>query len=237
MGPTPTYNAVHPKGKWMLRNPPPLTFALVFSIVFFGMSRILFAQEEDLRFQVVDLKGKAFVYRDEDDVTARLHKNQKVDDGDKIFTDPKSEIVLRLKGRAYLRLASNSKIVFSKLRWNDARGVQLRINLVKGRMLMQLDRIQKPAYEITAGKMLYRAHGTLFDASRKKEVIYLTSYDGVMVANFPSQTVLVKEGQVMRIENGRFRYKHYLKTEDKARLEEWQNQLSEIRGKHSQGSR
>ena len=221
----------------MLRIPLPLYFALIFPIIFFGPSRILFAQDEDLRFQVVALTGKAFVYRDEDDVTSRLHKGQKVDDGDKIFTDPKSEIVLRLKGRAYLRLASNSKIVFSKLRWNDARGVQLRINLVKGRMLMQLDRVQKPGYEITAGKMLYRVHGTLFDASRKKEVIYLTSYEGVMVANFPNQTVMVKAGQVMKIENGRFRYKHYLKTEDEARLEEWKKRLSEIREKQTQGTR
>ena len=211
--------------------------AAVVGVWVFGGSPAAWAQEEDLRFQVVDLKGKAFVYRDEDDVTARLHKNQKVDDGDKIFTDPKSEIVLRLKGRAYLRLASNSKIVFSKLRWNDARGVQLRINLVKGRMLMQLDRVQKPGYEITAGKMLYRVHGTLFDASRKKEVIYLTSYEGVMVANFPNQTVMVKAGQVMKIENGRFRYKHYLKTEDEARLEEWKKRLSEIREKQTQGTR
>ncbi len=210
---------------------------LIAAAALYSLSRFAHAQDEDLRLQVVDLKGKAFVYRDEDDETSRLHKGQKVDDGDKISTEPKSEIVLRLKGRSYLHLSPNSKIAVTKLRWNDSRGVQFRVNLIKGRVLFQLDKVQKPGYEISAGKLLFRAHGTLFEAYRKKEEIHLTSYEGVMVVNFPGHTEMIKARQVMKIEDGRFRYKHYLKLEDEGRLEVWKDQLAEIREKNAKGPR
>lgn len=221
----------------MIRFQSTVGFTLVCLFLLGGSVLPGFAQDEDLRYQVTDVKGKVFVFRDETDESSRLRQGQKVDDGDKITTSEKSEVVLRLKGRAYLHLSPNTKISISRLRLNDAKGVESRVNLISGRMLTQLDRIQKPSYEVSAGKLIFRAHGTLFEVARKKEGIHLTSYEGVMVANFPGHTELVKARQIMKIENGRFRYKHYLKIEDESRLEEWKNHLAEIHDKQQQGSR
>ena len=192
------------------------------------------AQEEDLHYQVVGVRGKPMVYRDENDETTRLRKGQTVDDGDRITTDSHSEVVLRLKGRAYVQIPPGSKIKITRLRVGDNKRLQSRINLISGRVLTQIDPGPPVSFEVTIGKFLCRAHGTLFDVSRKKEEVKVTAFEGSVVATSQGVVEMAKARQIMKYDHGRFRYKHYLKTEDEGRLEDWKGLLAEIREKRSQ---
>ena len=220
---------------------PKMKFFLIpsFLFLFLGLAlpRTTQAQEEDLRYQVVKVQGKPMVYRDENDETTRLRKGQTVDDGDRITTDSQSEVVLRLKGRAYVEIPPNSKLHITRLRIGDNKRLQSRINLISGRVLTQIDPGPPVSFEVTAGKLLCRAHGTLFDVTRKKEEVKLTAFEGSVVATSQGVVEMAKARQIMKYDHGRFRYKHYLKTEDEGRLEEWKGLLAEIREKPPQGPR
>jgi hypothetical protein len=213
----------------------PVICALVFfEFLALGTSRLR-AQEEDLRFQALDIRGRASIYRDEDDVTARFHKSQKADDGDQITTGPDSDAVLCLKNHCYLRLSSNTKIIFSRLRAGD-KGVQVRLTLVKGRVLGQLGPKAPSAFEISAGSVLCRVHGTLFEMTRKKDAVQLTSFKGVAVLNAHGHVQMAKSRQVVKFDNGRFRFRiSHLPIEQEGHLEEWQNRLADILEKKAQG--
>ncbi len=211
---------------------PPLFFILSLA---FPLAAL--AQDEDLHYQVVGVRGKPMVYRDQTDETTRLHRGQSVDDGDKITTDRQSEVVLRLKGRAYVQIAPNSKIHITRLRINENKRLQSRINLISGRVLTQIDPGPPVSFEVTTGKLLARAHGTLFDVTRKKEEVKVTAFEGSVVATSQGVVEMAKARQIMKYDHGRFRYKHYLKTEDEGRLDDWKGLLAEIHEKHPQGPR
>ena len=185
------------------------------------------AQDEDLRFQAVEVKGKVMVYRDQQDETSRLRNGQKCDDGDSLLTASKSDVVLYLKNRGYVYLAPNTKVHFSKLRHGD-KGLQMRVNLVKGRMLCQLDKALTSPFEMSAGQLLCRAHGTLFEFIRKKEVVQAVCYEGSVVAIARNRTEMVKSGQLVKFDNGRFRYRiASLRSDVEGHLQAWKDRLKE----------
>jgi len=201
-------------------------------LLFPGFISQALAQEEDLFFKAVDLRGHVMIYRDQDDTTVRFHQGQKADDGDQITTSSKSEVILRLKGRVYLDLFPNSKLTISRLRMGD-KGVQLRLNLVKGRVLCQLGPNKPSSCEVSTDKVLSRAHGTLFEVYRKKDDLDVTAYEGAMVTNSQGHVEMAKPRQVIHFNQGRFRYKHYLKLEQESRLEEWKKRLADLQPKAS----
>jgi hypothetical protein len=203
---------------------------LTVSLFCFGVISQVTAQEEDLVLRAVDLHGHVMVYRDEDDSTTRLHQGQKCDDGDQITTSSKTEVVLRLKGRAYIDLFPYSKISITRLRLGD-KGVQLRLNLVKGRVLCQLGPHPPASCEVSTDTVVSRAHGTLFEVYRKKDDMEVVSYEGAVVTNSRGHVEMAKPRQVMHFTQGRFRYKHYLKMAEESRLEEWKNHLADIQKK------
>ncbi len=190
------------------------------------------AQEGDLQYQVVDVRGRADIYRDETDETSRLHKGQKVNDEDSITTETKSEVVLRLKGKAYLHISQNTKVHITRLQWSEGKGVQCKIHLNKGRVLIQMDKAANPSFEVLAGKILCRGHGKIFEVYKKKDEVRVTAFEGSVVTNSHGHVEMAKTHQVMKYDSAKFRYKHYLKAEDEGRLEEWTNHLGDIREKH-----
>ncbi|HEY5038565.1 MAG TPA: FecR family protein [bacterium] len=205
-------------------------FLFVLTGTIFALTTGAYAQEEDLVLRAVDLRGHVMIYRDEDDSTVRLHQGQKADDGDQITTSSKSEVVLRLKGRAYIDLFPNSKISITRLRLGE-KGVQIRLNLVKGRVLCQLGPKPPASCEVSTDTIVSRAHGTLFEVYRKKEEMEVVSYEGAVVTNSKGHVEMAKPRQVMHFTQGRFRYKHYLKLAEESRLEEWKNHLADIHKK------
>ena len=195
------------------------------------------AQEEDLRFQALELQGKVSIYRDEDDATSRFHKSQKADDGDQISTGPDSEAVLYLKNRCYLYLSPNTKITISRLRLGD-KGVQVHLNLAWGRILGQIGPKPPASFEVTAGSLLCRVHGTLFEITRKKDEVQATSFEGAVVLNSHGHVELAKSRQVVKFDGGRFRFRiSHLPMEQEGHLEEWQNLLSDIHAQKSKPRR
>lgn len=209
------------------------TLGLILLAVLSG-SPALAAEDEDLHYQVVDVKGKATVYRDETDETSRLHKGQSVDDGDKITTDSQSKVVLRLKTRAYVFIAPHTQVKITRLNSGDGRRLQSRFNLISGRILTQISPGPPASFEVSMGKLLCRAHGTVFDVARKKEEVKITAFEGgSVVATAHGAVEMAKPRQILKYDNARFRYKHYLKTEDEGRLEDWKDILADIRAKHT----
>ena len=195
---------------------------------------VLAADDEDLHYQVVSVQGHPMVYRDETDETSRLHKGQSLDDGDKITTDGQSKVVLRLKTRAYVFIAPHSLVKITRLNWSDNKRLQSRFNLIYGRILTQISPGPHASFEVSMGKLLCRAHGTVFDVARKKEEVKITAFEGgSVVATAHGAVELARPRQILKYDNARFRYKHYLKTEDEGRLEDWKDTLSEIRAKHT----
>ena len=183
------------------------------------------AQEDDLRLKVIEIRGKVSVYRDETDETTRLHKGQTVDDGDKITTGSKCEVVLRLKGKGDIYLAPHTKVRVSRLEWPDAQGPKMRLNLITGRLLGQLGKAPSWAFEVSAGNVIARAHGSLFEFYRKRDDFWTVSYEGSLVANSKGHVWLAKPRQVMRFNNGRFRYTRYLQSDEKNHLAQWKEIL------------
>src|SRR5580658_7947726 len=193
-----------------------------------GASR---GQEEEHRFRAVEAKGMVTAYHDENDETSRLYQSQTLDDGDKVVTGPDSDVVLRLKGKAYLYLAPRTKIQMTRLRAGD-RGPQCEINLVTGRIFCQLDQIPAWSFVVSAGSVLCRAHGTLFEFLRKEEALKIVSYEGAVVADFHGQTKMAKANEVIQLDHGKFRYRnHHLKMDEQDDLQAWQDLLSKVEEK------
>lgn len=183
------------------------------------------AQDEDLRFQALDIRGKVMVYRDETDETVRLHKGQKVDDGDRLTTESGSEAVLRLKGRVYLHLAPHTQVRITRLRVGD-RGLQVRLNLLKGRLLCQADQTPTWALEVSCAKLVCRGHGTLFEVSRQKNDVQMVCFQGNVVGSSPKgHAEMAKARQVVRFSSGRFQYRRYLRIREEGDLQEWKDHL------------
>jgi ferric-dicitrate binding protein FerR (iron transport regulator) len=101
-------------------------------------------------------------------------------------------------------------------------------------VLTQIDPGPPVSFEVTVGKLLARAHGTLFDVIRKKEEVKVTAFEGSVVTTSQGVVEMAKARQIMKFDHGRFRYKHYMKTEDEGRLEDWKGLLAETREKHPQ---
>jgi ferric-dicitrate binding protein FerR (iron transport regulator) len=193
-----------------------------------GASR---GQEEEHRFRAVEAKGMVTAYHDENDETSRLYQSQTVDDGDKVTTGPDSDAVLRLEGKAYLYLAPRTKIRITRLRVGD-KGLQCEINLVTGRMFCQLDPIPTWPFTVSAGSVLCRAHGTLFEFLRKEEAFKIVAYEGAVVADFHGQTKMAKANEVIQLDHGKFRYRnHHLKMDEQGDLQAWQDLLSKLEEK------
>ncbi len=191
-------------------------------------AHLAWAQDEDLRLHAVWIKGNVMAYHNENDETARLYQSQTVDDGDKVITAAESEAVLKLKGRATIYLGPRTKINLNRLRLGD-KGPQCRINLVTGRMLVQLDQVPEWPFEITAESVLCRAHGTLFEIIRVGEELHIVSYEGAIVANFHGQTKIAKANEVLKLDHGKFRSKnHHLNNEEQGHLTAWQELSTEI---------
>ena len=104
-------------------------------------------------------------------------------------------------------------------------------------MMKQLDADVYFQMRAQVGHRRFRAHGTLMEVSKKKEVVFLTAYEGGVVASSRGHVEMAKARQVMKFDQDRFRFKHYLKMEEESRLEEWKNHLAEIRGKQPTGKR
>jgi ferric-dicitrate binding protein FerR (iron transport regulator) len=197
-------------------------FLLVLDLVP-GVSR---GQEEELRFRAVEAKGMVTAYHDENDETSRLYQSQTLDDGDKVTTGPDSDALLRLEGKAYLYLAPRTKIRITRLRMGD-KGLQCEINLVTGRMFCQLDQTPTWSFVVSAGSVLCRAHGTLFEFLRKEEALKIVSYEGVVVADFHGQTKMAKANEVIQLDHGKFRYRnHHLKMDEQDDLQAWRDLYS-----------
>jgi ferric-dicitrate binding protein FerR (iron transport regulator) len=186
------------------------------------------AQEDDTRFLAVEVKGKVMIYRNQQDETGRFRTGQKCDDGDSIQTSSKSEVVLQLKNHGYVYLAPNTKVHISKLRRGD-KGLQIRINLVKGRMLCQFEKAQTPPFEMSAGKLLCRAHGNLFEFIRKKEVVQVICFEGSIVASARGRVEMIKGQQLVKFDNGKFRYRiASLRSDVEGHLQAWKDRLKEL---------
>jgi ferric-dicitrate binding protein FerR (iron transport regulator) len=184
--------------------------------------------QEDTAFRAVRVKGEVTAYHNENDETARLYTNQTVDDGDKVTTASDSEVVLRIKERTYLYLAPRTKIIIHRLRQGD-QGLECQINLVTGRMLGQLDDAPQGAFEVTAGSVLFREHGTLFEISRKVDELTVVSFTGAMVANFHGKTKMAKDNEVLKLDHGKFRNKtHHLQRDEQDDVNAWQALLAQI---------
>jgi ferric-dicitrate binding protein FerR (iron transport regulator) len=204
---------------------------VVISAILFFCPPYSRAQEDDTRFQAVDVKGKVLIYRDQQDETGHLRTGQKCDDGDSIQTSSKSDAVLQLKNRGYVYLAPNTKVHISKLRRGD-KGLQIRINLAKGRMLCQFEKALTPPFEMPAGKLLCRAHSNLFEFIRKKEMVQAVCFEGSIVASAGGKVVMVKSGQLVKFDNGRFRYRiSSLRSDVEGHLQAWKDRLKELQPK------
>lgn len=181
------------------------------------------AQEEDLAFRALRIKGNVMAYHNENDETARLYASQSVGDGDKVILGRDCEAVLRLKDKVYLYLAPRTKVNFQRLRSGD-KGFQCRINLVTGRMLCLLNQPTAGAVEVSAGSVLCREHGSLFEVSRKGEELTVVSFQGAVVAGFHGKTRMAKDNEVLKINNGKFRnITHHLTQEQQGHLEAWRS--------------
>jgi ferric-dicitrate binding protein FerR (iron transport regulator) len=206
---------------------PILLVALFFSPLVSGISW----SQDDSTFHAVKVKGEVTAYHNENDETARLYTNQTVEDGDKVVTAADSEAVLRLNGKTYLYLAPHTKIHIMKLRPGD-KGLDCQINLVTGRMLCQFDQVPQGAFEVTAGSVVCREHGTLFEVLRREDELTVASFEGVVVANFHGKTQMAKDNEVLKLNHGRFRNKtHHLTQDQQDHLQTWKDLLAEISGK------
>jgi ferric-dicitrate binding protein FerR (iron transport regulator) len=202
------------------------TFFIYFGCLFFFVSAAL--AQEDMAFRAVRVKGDVTAYHNENDETARLYTSQAVDDGDKVTTAKDSEVVLRTGSNTYLYLEPRTKIHFIRLRQGD-KGSECQINLVTGRMLCQLEQAPQGAFEVSAGNVVCREHGTLFEISRNGDDLTVVAYTGAVVANFHGKTKMAKDNEVLKLSHGKFQNKtHHLTTDQQGHLQAWQGLLAEI---------
>ena len=194
------------------------------------------SDEEDLRYKVVDTNGKVTAYRDETDETTRLRIGEFVDEGDTITTGPKSEAVLRLKGRAYAHLAPNTKVHISRLKHIESKSLESRLNLLTGKLVSQLDRTPTFVFEVSVDGVLCRTHGTLFEVTKQNDRDRVLCHEGSVVANVHGHVVMAKKGWVVEFVKGIFKSKYHFSVGDEADMEEWQQHLHDIRTHHPHGT-
>lgn len=184
--------------------------------------------QDDLAFRALRIKGNVMAYHNENDETSRLYASQSVNDGDKVILGRDCEAVLSLNNKACLYLAPNTKVNIQRLRSGD-KGFQCRLNLVTGRMLCQLDPSASGALEVTAGSVLCREHGTLFEATRRDEELTVVSFEGAVVAEFHGKTKMAKDDEVLKLDHGKFRNKtHHLTPDQQEHLRAWKDLWAEI---------
>jgi len=201
---------------------------LLSTLLFLGPSPLR-ADDDDLRFEVLDVTGRVTTYGDKIATKYRLKRGHKVDEGDRLTTGPKGEVVLSLKGKAHLHLGPNTQVRISRLDIPEFKA-RCQINLVTGRLFVKLDPKSSPQFLISAGEVLCRAHGTLFEVSRRKDLLWVASHEGSVTANVKTRPWIANEGQVLKFEKGRFRYKrHNLEMGEKERLSEFRGHLEQIR--------
>lgn len=186
------------------------------------------AQDEEFRFKVVDVRGRAFVAGGPDSSSARLRMGAKVDDGEWVTTQKGGEAVLRLPGKAYVLIAPNTRIRVSRLRLLSE-GPECQISLISGRILVQLDEAKNMDFLISTAGTRARAHGTLFEALRRGEEFSVISFKGAVVATAKRKPDIARGGQMLHYEKDRFRYKRYsLKPWEEAHREEWARHFADI---------
>jgi hypothetical protein len=201
---------------------------LAFFLIFSGTTQVIWAQEDDNRFKTLWAGGSVMAYHDERDETAALRAPQSVDDGDNISTGAKSEVLLRLPGKAYVYLGPHTKIHISRLRSGD-KGLQVRLNLLAGDLWCQLDHAPKNmVFETSMQSLICRCHGTLFEAIRQKDAVRISAFEGSVVTVSHAQVKMAKAGEVTQYIQNKFRYKHRLKSSDENRLEQWKSHLADI---------
>jgi ferric-dicitrate binding protein FerR (iron transport regulator) len=187
------------------------------------------ADDDDLRFEVQDVVGRVTAYGDKIATKYRLKRGHKVDEGDRLTTGPKGEAVLALKGKAHLHLGPNTQVRISRLDIPEFKA-RCQINLVTGRVFVRLDAKSSPQFLISAGEVLCRAHGTLFEVSRRKDLLWIVSHEGSVTANVKTRPWIANDGQVLKFERGRFRYKrHNLEMGEKERLAEFKGHLEGLK--------
>lgn len=188
------------------------------------------AQEDDLAFRALKVKGNVMAYHNENDETSRLYTSQSVGDGDKVILGRDCEAVLRMKGKAYLYLAPRTKVNFQRIRQGD-KGWQCRVNLVTGRMVCQLDQPTGGSFEVSAGSVLFREHGTLFQVSRREEELTAVSFQGAIVVEFHGKAKIAKDNEVLKLDHGKFRnLTHHLTGDEQGDLEAWRGLYAELDG-------
>jgi len=193
---------------------------------FLGLAAV--TEEDDSRFKVLFASGSVMAYHDERDETTKLRTAERVDDGDNISTGSKSEVLLRLPGKAYVYLGPHTKIHISRLRLGD-KGLQVRLNLLAGDLWCQLDHAPKNmVFETSMQNLICRCHGTLFEAIRQKDAVRINAFEGSVVTVSHAQVKMAKAGEVTQYILNKFRYKHRLKNSDENRLEQWKSHLADI---------
>jgi ferric-dicitrate binding protein FerR (iron transport regulator) len=210
------------------REPTIKPFALAAALPLLLSFNALWAQDEEASFKAVDIRGEVTIYRDETGETARFHATQSAEEGDRLSTGPGSDVVLRLKDRAYVYLPPNTRVRLTRLHMGE-KGLQCRINLLSGRLTAQFDRTPDWDFEVSTDNLRCRAHGTLLEVFRQKQTVYLTSFEGAVVAtNTKGQVQMAKSKQVVKFEAGKFRYRHYLRNDQEERLAQWQERLQKV---------
>jgi len=187
------------------------------------------ADDDDLRFEVLDVVGRVTTFGDKIATKYRLKRGHKVDEGDRLTTGPKGEVVLALKGKAHLHLGPNTQVRISRLDIPEFKA-RCQVNLVTGRIFVKLDPKSSPQFSVSAGEVLCRAHGTLFEVSRRKDLLWVASHEGSVTANVKTRPWIANGGQVLKFEKGRFRYKrHNLELGEKERLSEFKDHLEGLK--------
>jgi hypothetical protein len=211
----------------------PIRLAVLFgaAMVFCAWTSLR-ADDSDPRLKVVDCVGQTSLFREDTEETSRLHIDQWVDDGERITTGPKSEVVLRLKNRAYLHLGEKSRLSISRLRFDETRGLLFRVTLLSGRLVAQLDQSPRYPFEIYVGDMLCQARGTLVEVVSQGKEVRVFSHQGSFVTSAKGRTDLVKKGQVISYEGGVYKDKYAFPTQDVVDLSEWREHLNNIRTGH-----
>ena len=204
-------------------------WALCLSLLTTFLSGPAHADDSDPRLRVLDCVGQVSAFRDETDESTRLYIDQHVDDGDRVTTGTRSEAVLRLKNRAYLHLAENSRLSISRLRFDEGRGLTFRMTLLAGKLVAQMDQTPPYPFEIYAGDVLCRAHGSLVQVVKQGDEVRIYAHEGSFVTSSKGHTVMAKKGQVAIYEKGVFKEKYYFPTEEEKDMEEWRDHLHDIR--------
>jgi ferric-dicitrate binding protein FerR (iron transport regulator) len=99
-------------------------------------------------------------------------------------------------------------------------------------MVVQLDQFPRYPFEIYAGDVLCRAHGTLVEVVKRGDLVRVYSHQGAFVASSKGHTEIAKKGQVVSFTGGQFKDKSSISLEDEADMIEWREHLHDIRTGH-----